>query len=203
MRFAPDNRVDNPEAWREWRARLMELRRSLEAHLEQADVLAARAERAMSSAPAPTSSDDGRDGEAGCGRAEAEGVAATEGSSVAVQWSPAVQRALEHLATQYERAVSLAELARVAGCSREHLSRAVRRETGATVHAHLMRLRLARAARDVGAGDKIEAVMLGVGYRGKRNFYRQFKARFGMTPGRWRAEQLRRGGREVLRQPRG
>jgi two-component system, response regulator YesN len=101
--------------------------------------------------------------------------------------SAGLRRALDHVAVHYDQPLSLAQLARIAGCSREHLARVCRRETGRTIHGHLVRLRLLRAAREVRAGDKIEAVMLGVGYRGKRNFYEQFKARFGVTPGRYRA----------------
>jgi transcriptional regulator GlxA family with amidase domain len=38
----------------------------------------------------------------------------------------------------------------------------------------------------VQAGAKVEAVMLSVGIRGKANFYRHFKARFGTTPAEYR-----------------
>lgn len=158
--------------WETWRRRLAELRRDLEAHLREADALAAQAQ--ASSSP---------DHEASEPRPEAD-IAHTRVTSAG--WSPEVARALAHLEGHFDRELTIAKLARVAGCSRDRLARAVRRETGLTIHTHVMRRRLARAARDVRAGDKIEAVMLSVGYRGKRNFYRQFKARFGMTPGRWR-----------------
>ena len=93
-----------------------------------------------------------------------------------------VHRALRYIEAHYDEDISLARLARVADCSRRHLAEAFRRETGETVHGCLVRVRLMRAAMHVRAGDKIEAVMLGVGFRGKRNFYRLFKARFGATP---------------------
>ena len=169
--------VVDPTRWRAWRERLGELKEMLDAHLDAADTLTAR--ETEDTEPQLTTP-----------HASTREVV----DSPEPDLSPEVTRALAHLAANYERAVSVAELARVAGCSRDRLARAVRRETGVTIHAHLMRLRLARAAREVGNGDKIEAVMLGVGYRGKRNFYRQFKARFGMTPGRWR-EAARRGER--------
>jgi transcriptional regulator GlxA family with amidase domain len=152
----------------EWRRRLAELRLALDAHLDAADALAARASAVDSTAPVRP-------------------APATTAPPAVKEESPEVRRALAHLAANCERPLNLAELARVAGCSRDRLARLVRGETGLSVHAHLISLRLARAAREVRAGDKIEAVMLGVGYRGKRNFYRQFKARFGTTPGRYRA----------------
>lgn len=172
------------DSWEAWRARLVELRREVDVHLEAAEALAARLAQSQTGADASDAP-----GTAGV----PEGTAAAQALS---SRSPEVSRALDHLSAHYERPVRLVELARVAGCSRERLVRAFRRETGSTVHAHLMRLRLARAAREVSAGDKIEAVMLGVGYRGKRNFYQQFKARFGMTPGRYRAALRRRSGEQ-------
>jgi AraC-like DNA-binding protein len=161
--------MDDPR-WLAWRTRLAELRERLDAAIAVADALAA--ELAAAAASEPTILEDAID-EGGPARAR--------------QRSAEVARALAYLAANYARPITVDELARAAGCGRDRLARAVRRETGVTIQTHLVRLRLARAAREVGAGDKIEAVMLGVGYRGKRNFYRQFKARFGMTPGRWRA----------------
>jgi AraC-like DNA-binding protein len=167
MRLASRSRVDSFDDWTDWRRRLAELRDALDAHFDAADALAAKLSTASGADASP----------------------ATEASET--EWSVEVRRALEYLAAHYERPFNAAELTRAAGCSRDRLARLVRRETGLSLRAHVMRLRLAHAAREVRAGDKIEAVMLGVGYRGKRNFYRQFKARFGMTPGRWRAEATR------------
>ena len=43
-------------------------------------------------------------------------------------------------------------------------------------------VRLEHAARYLRDGLKIEAVALSVGYRSKKNLYRQFMRRFGVTP---------------------
>jgi two-component system response regulator YesN len=59
-------------------------------------------------------------------------------------------------------------------------------QMGLTVRGYLTRFRLERAADLIARGDKIEAVSLCVGYRSKRNFYRQFKRCFGMTPQQYR-----------------
>jgi PAS domain S-box-containing protein len=50
-------------------------------------------------------------------------------------------------------------------------------------------MRLNEAATQVGAGVKVEAVALGMGYKSKKNFYRQFKRRFGCTPEVYRRRQ--------------
>jgi transcriptional regulator GlxA family with amidase domain len=98
-----------------------------------------------------------------------------------------VREALRLIEARYAEPLTLRTLAGAVGCSREHLARRFRRETGVTVHRHLVHVRVTRAAHEVRRGDKIEAVMLGVGFRGKRNFYRQFRAEFGTTPGAYRA----------------
>jgi AraC-like DNA-binding protein len=97
-----------------------------------------------------------------------------------------VELACCYLDAHYEEAISLTFLASVVGCSRRHLAERFRRETGETVHGYLTRVRLNHAIGDVRAGAKVEAVMLGVGIRGKANFYRHFKARFGTTPAEYR-----------------
>jgi photosystem II stability/assembly factor-like uncharacterized protein len=47
-----------------------------------------------------------------------------------------------------------------------------------------------RAVTLIGKGDKVEAVALQVGYRSKKNFYRQFTIRFGVTPAAYRVRAL-------------
>jgi len=54
--------------------------------------------------------------------------------------------------------------------------------TGRTIHEYLTEVRLERAAHLIRSDVKIEAVALDVGYQSKKNFYRQFARRFGVTP---------------------
>jgi AraC-like DNA-binding protein len=106
-------------------------------------------------------------------------------------WSPWVSRALKYIEAHYYESINLLLLARVAGCSRSTLARAFQREMGQTAHAYLVQVRLKRAAIRVLTGVKIEAVMLGVGLRSTRNFYRQFRAHFGYTAADYRAKHRR------------
>ena len=78
------------------------------------------------------------------------------------------------------------DLARAVSRERTHVSNVFRREMGHTIHAYLTRVRMQHAADLVGRGEKIEAVMLMVGYRSKKSFYRQFRSHFGVTPGTFR-----------------
>jgi AraC-like DNA-binding protein len=97
-----------------------------------------------------------------------------------------VVTACDYIDAHYEESISLTQLARVVGCSRRYLAERFRRETGETVHGYLTRVRLNHAVEDVQAGEKVDAVMLAVGIRGRANFYRHFKARFGKTPAEYR-----------------
>jgi AraC-like DNA-binding protein len=48
---------------------------------------------------------------------------------------------------------------------------------------YLQQVRLRQAVSCLREGDKVEAVMLDVGYRSKSNFRRLFKSRLGASPG--------------------
>jgi transcriptional regulator GlxA family with amidase domain len=62
------------------------------------------------------------------------------------------------------------------------LGRQFQTKIGISVHGYLTRVRLEHAAQLIASNVKIEAVALDVGYRSKKNFYRQFIRRFGVTP---------------------
>jgi two-component system response regulator YesN len=74
----------------------------------------------------------------------------------------------------------------------EYLGALFRGETGRGFQERLTQIRLRRAARMLREGEKIEAVILLVGYRNKRNFYVQFRRVFGLRPGEYRA-RVRQG----------
>ncbi len=83
--------------------------------------------------------------------------------------------------------LSLATFARSLNRQAGYLGRLFRQEIGVGMREYLARLRLDRAAGLIRDGVKVEAVSLEVGYRSKKNFYRQFRRRFGTTPGLYRA----------------
>jgi YesN/AraC family two-component response regulator len=87
----------------------------------------------------------------------------------------------------YARPLTLASLAAAVRKDRAYVAKMFRRHTGHTVHGYLTSVRVQRAGELIRQGHKIEAVMLLVGYRSKKNFYRQFRAQTGLTPGSYRA----------------
>lgn len=82
--------------------------------------------------------------------------------------------------------LSIRTLARIVGRQEAYLGRLFRQQMGMTVREYLACVRMDRAASLIRQGDKVEAVSLEVGYRSKKNFYRQFSRRFGMTPAVYR-----------------
>jgi two-component system response regulator YesN len=100
-----------------------------------------------------------------------------------------VQRMLAHIHRDYAQRLTLATLAEKLGRQSAYLGRLFRDEIGVTVHEYVTRARMMFGAAQVRSGVKIEAVALDLGYRSKKNFYRQFKRRFGMTPDAYRHDR--------------
>jgi AraC-like DNA-binding protein len=105
--------------------------------------------------------------------------------------SPHVRRVCAYIRTHYGEPISLESLAKGVGRNTAYLATLFRRETGMTIHRYLTGIRMQRAARLLRQREKVEAVMLLVGYRSKKNFYRQFAAAFGVTPGQFKANPMR------------
>jgi AraC-like DNA-binding protein/photosystem II stability/assembly factor-like uncharacterized protein len=101
--------------------------------------------------------------------------------------SPHVRRMLALIEEHAGESLSLATLARALGRQQAYLGRLFRQQMGVSTREYVVRVRLERAAGMICQGDKVEAVALEVGYRSKKNFYRQFIRHFGTTPAAYRA----------------
>jgi len=106
-----------------------------------------------------------------------------------------VQRMLDQIHQNYSQRLTLTTLARSLERQSAYLGKLFRDEIGVTVHEYITRARMMFGAAQVRSGVKIEAVALDLGYRSKKNFYRQFKRRFGMTPEAYRYDQSDVAGR--------
>jgi AraC-like DNA-binding protein/anti-sigma regulatory factor (Ser/Thr protein kinase) len=93
-----------------------------------------------------------------------------------------VRRMLERIEQSYSEPITLRSLASELHRQSAYLGGMFRRVVGMSVHQWLTTVRLDRASVLIRDGVKVEAVSLLVGYRSKKNFYRQFKRRFGTTP---------------------
>lgn len=93
-----------------------------------------------------------------------------------------VRRMLDRIEQSYSEPITLRSLAAELHRQSAYLGGMFRRVVGMSVHQWLTTVRLDRASALIRDGVKVEAVSLLVGYRSKKNFYRQFKRRFGTTP---------------------
>ena len=93
-----------------------------------------------------------------------------------------VRHMMDRIEQSYSEPVTLHSLAAELHRQGAYLGAMFRRETGVPMHHWLTRVRLDHAAVLVREGVKVEVVSMLVGYRSKKNFYRQFKRRFGTTP---------------------
>jgi AraC-like DNA-binding protein/anti-sigma regulatory factor (Ser/Thr protein kinase) len=93
-----------------------------------------------------------------------------------------VRRMLERIEQSYAEPITLRSLSAELHRQSAYLGGMFRRVVGMSVHQWLTNVRLDRASVLIREGVKVEAVSMLVGYRSKKNFYRQFKRRFGTTP---------------------
>ena len=93
-----------------------------------------------------------------------------------------VRRMLDRIAESYSEPITLRSLSLELHRQGAYLGAMFRREVGVPMREWLTHVRLDHASELIREGVKVEAVSLLVGYRSKKNFYRQFKRRFGTTP---------------------
>jgi AraC family L-rhamnose operon transcriptional activator RhaR/AraC family L-rhamnose operon regulatory protein RhaS len=98
-----------------------------------------------------------------------------------------VAEALSHVERHFDQPVTIGELARIAAMSRRNFVRVFRKATGNPPVAHLIQLRLGRAAallRDT--GRRITDVAFDVGFNDSNYFARQFHKVLGVSPREYR-----------------
>lgn len=103
-----------------------------------------------------------------------------------------LRRVTEHMAENYERDLSLVELAQVAGVSPFHFAREFKRATGAAPHQYLIGVRIGRAKALLAEGRlPLSEVSLRAGFSSQSHFTRLFHRVTGETPKSYR-DALRR-----------
>lgn len=105
---------------------------------------------------------------------------------------PAVNRcthlAVQYINDNYQRDVSVQEIADAAGVSRSHLSRVFKEEQGMTLLEYILGVRLTAAMKLLDETDMNVSGIAGmVGFNNVNYFYRCFKAHYGMTPNEYRS----------------
>jgi AraC-like DNA-binding protein len=101
---------------------------------------------------------------------------------------PEVQahRVATYIDQHFSEPITLMSLARMSGWCTRPLSRAFRLTMHMSIRQYLQKTRIDHAAARLREGDKVESVVAAVGWRGRKNFFRQFKRRVGTTPAQYR-----------------
>lgn len=94
-----------------------------------------------------------------------------------------IRKAVEFLHSTYSRALSVKEIAAVAGLSEFYFMRTFQAMTGLSVHQYLTQIRLVRAKGLLSRGVNAAQVASDVGFFDQSHLIKHFRAHFGTTPG--------------------
>lgn len=94
-----------------------------------------------------------------------------------------IRRSIEFLQCAYPQAISVKEVAAVAGLSEFYFMRTFQSMTGLSVHQYLTQLRLVRAKGLLAKGVSAAQVATDVGFFDQSHLIKHFRVHFGTTPG--------------------
>ncbi|TPW27244.1 AraC family transcriptional regulator [Martelella alba] len=98
-----------------------------------------------------------------------------------------IRRSMDYLQAHFADAISIANVAAVAGLSEYHFMHVFRTCTGLTVHRYLTQIRLNRAKDLLSRGTDAAETALSVGLYDQSHLIRQFRKYYGVTPGTYAA----------------
>jgi len=103
-----------------------------------------------------------------------------------------VEKVLQAAAQRYTENLSLRELSSELGLSAHYLGRLFQQESGLTFRRYLRKRRMHKAAELLQDRSKlIKQISSALGYTSVNKFDRDFRAEYGMSPGRFRASRAR------------
>ena len=111
--------------------------------------------------------------------------------------SSLVRSAIKYMAGHFREPLQLLDVARYCGVSDAYLSRLFNRETGKSIPAYLLELRLQSARKRLLQSAKpVSEIALSNGFSSDTYFSRMFRKEYGMTPGQMREQERDRKRRE-------
>jgi len=103
-----------------------------------------------------------------------------------------IGEAISHLEADYQEPINLAKLARIAGMSKRNFMRSFRAAVGSSPIAHLIQLRVQRAASLLRRSElSVTEIAFQVGFNDGNYFTRQFHKLLGISPSQYRRQNSR------------
>ena len=100
---------------------------------------------------------------------------------------PELSEVFEFIEANYNKGITLCDVARAVGYSPAYLTNRVKRETGRTVNRWIIERRMAQALFLLSSTKQsVEQIATVVGYQNTCHFFRQFRQYQGTTPQAWR-----------------
>ena len=104
---------------------------------------------------------------------------------------PEFSEVFEFIEANYDKGITLCDVAKAVGYSPAYLTNKVKRETGRTVNRWIIERRMAQALFLLRSTDRsVEYIAEAVGYQNTCYFFRQFRQYQGTTPQAWREKHL-------------
>lgn len=94
-------------------------------------------------------------------------------------------RIRDYLRSHFDQDITVDALAREAGLSRVHLTRAFAQQFGVPPHIYLNAVRIERAQAGMLGGQGLAEVAAACGFADQSHFSRRFKGSVGLSPGAW------------------
>lgn len=94
-------------------------------------------------------------------------------------------RIRDYLCSHFDQDITVDTLAREAGLSRVHLTRAFTQQCGVPPHIYLNGVRIQHARSAMLAGQSLAEVAAACGFADQSHFGRRFKGSVGLSPGAW------------------
>ena len=96
-------------------------------------------------------------------------------------------KVFEFIEANYNKGITLCDVARAVGYSPAYLTNRVKQETGRTVNRWIIERRVAQALFLLGnTNQSVEEIATAIGYQNTCHFFRQFRQYQGTTPQAWR-----------------
>lgn len=102
-----------------------------------------------------------------------------------------IRSVIDYFEANLHRQIRMAEISTLSGLSHSRLDHLFKAEAGQSPTQYLQELRLKKACQLLETTTmRIKQVRLAVGYQDHRDFFRDFKKQFGLTPSQYRARCL-------------